>query len=99
MRQNSVHCLIRSSFMIDYEGSDPEKKFWIDPSSGVVSLVKPLDRETVENYELYIWAVDRGQSHRTLKVLRVVATVVVPLLTTLDFLYHIHDACQIFVQL
>lgn len=48
-----------------FAGRDGDGAFVVDPTSGVVRTNKPLDRESVEKYELVVQAVDRGASPLT----------------------------------
>ena len=45
-------------FHFFFTGGNSEGKFSINPDSGVLSCVQPLDRETFSNYELLIMATD-----------------------------------------
>ncbi len=40
--------------------SNPDGLFDINPDTGVVTVAKDLDRETVEEHELLLLAVDKG---------------------------------------
>ena len=48
-------------YEIDYENTDPEKKFAVDPVSGVVTVRNELDREEEEVQTVHILAVDKGK--------------------------------------
>ena len=50
-----------SSFSIDYENTDPEQKFAIDPVSGLVTTRNLVDREEKETYDVHILATDQGE--------------------------------------
>lgn len=47
-------------YRIDYEHTDPDKKFQVDSRSGEVTLKNELDREVEERHEVHVLAVDRG---------------------------------------
>ncbi|KAK2150771.1 hypothetical protein LSH36_390g02110 [Paralvinella palmiformis] len=44
---------------LDYETTDPGKKFWIDPVSGMVSIITELDWEKTSSYNIHILAIDK----------------------------------------
>ncbi len=48
-------------FTIDYESSDPNMNFRIDPNDGRVMVRKELDRDSTERHELLILAIDEGR--------------------------------------
>ena len=53
-----LYCL--TSYMIDYENTDPDKKFQVNPTTGQVTLRNKLDRETQEYHTVHVLAVDAG---------------------------------------
>lgn len=46
------------------EGEDGNGTFFIDPSSGIIRILKPLDRETDAGYDLVVLATDKGSPPR-----------------------------------
>lgn len=47
-------------YSIDYENTDPEKKFAIDAATGDVTTRNTVDREEQADYEVHILAIDEG---------------------------------------
>ena len=62
----SSFCLILGTqitdcrYFIDYENTDPNKRFEIHPSTGVVTIRNELDYETETEYLVDILAIDNG---------------------------------------
>ena len=48
------------AYSIDRQRSDPEEKFGVNPSNGIVFVNGQLDYETKQNYELIVIAADNG---------------------------------------
>lgn len=48
-------------YYIDYENTDPTKRFAIDPISGEVTTGSELDYETETEYTVHILAIDTGK--------------------------------------
>ena len=58
-----MRVMLSSSFHTS--GGNTGNAFSIDPVTGALSTVKPLDRETTASYTLYITATDKGTSPRS----------------------------------
>lgn len=60
--RNSVKTKLYYRYSLTAPGSDviADNSFVIDPSSGVIRTSKNLDRESVAQYALHVYAIDRG---------------------------------------
>ena len=81
--------------------NDGEGSFAIDPPSGLIRTVKPLDRESVAVYNLIVVAVDRGTPALTGNFSFFFALYFSKFLTNIIFLniYHIPIFVQIFLRI
>ena len=55
--------LLFNRYRIDHNNSDPLYNFEMNPDSGVVTIRKPLDRETTSSFSLIVLAIDKGKKH------------------------------------